>query len=165
MANLAIFESRDSWVPCWLVDSDGNDLPEDVALDGAIRCTSGVKKNAYMRFEQIMATEVASDASPLEIETAVIKAVEKKSSRGHEYVDGISLIVFVDYSGELTNLRKLAKDINNYDYEAIYLVGRVSDDFKDFVCVTLKNPADRHGPVSIKFNRKDGKADVAILDK
>src|SRR4051812_25480460 len=41
MANVAMFLSDDSWVPGYLVDSDGGDLPERVAHDGVILCTSG----------------------------------------------------------------------------------------------------------------------------
>lgn len=163
IANVAMFESGDQWVPGWLVDTNGNDLPENIAHDGIIRCVSGSRKGAFMHFEQAMATEVASDATPQEIEAAILKEANRKSSKGTEYVGGMALIIFVDYSGELSDLRKLSNSIYDSSYKTIYLIASLSGKIKDFVCVTLKNPADTHGPMSVKFDRPDGKANVARM--
>lgn len=163
MANVAMFESKDTWVPGWLVDANGNQLPEDVAHDGVIYCTSGSRKGAFMHFEQAMATEVAADASPEDIEAAILREAKRKSNRDKKYVEGTALILLVDYAGELSDLRKLAGSISESAYEAIYLIGVASEKFKDFICVTLKNPLDTLGPISIKFDRRDGKPDVARM--
>jgi hypothetical protein len=165
MANVAMFLSGDTWVPGWLVSADGKELPEDEAHDGAIRCTSGPRKGMYMHFEQAMATEVANDALPEDIEAVVLREATRKSDKGEEYVQDTALMLLVDYVGELSDLRRLAGTISKTPYKAIYLIGVISEQFKDFVCVTLKNPADTLGPIKLSFNRKDGKPDIARMHR
>jgi hypothetical protein len=165
MANVARFLSGDEWTPGYLVNTDGKELPEDVAHDGVILCTSGPRKNAMMHFEQTMATLVARDATPHDIEVAVLKEVGRKSGRGDQYVDGMALIIQVDYIGELGDLRKLAADVSSSAYKAIYLIALASEKLKDFVCVILKSPGDTPGPLSVNFNRRDGKPNIARMYK
>lgn len=138
-------------------------LPEDEAHDGGIRCTSGSRTGAFMHFEQAMATEVAANAIPDDIEGAIIHEVNRKSNRGDDYVTKTGLLLFVDYNGVLGNLRKLAVDVSGSRYKAIYLICSTSPKLKDFVCVILKSPGDTLGPISVKFNRTDGVADVSRL--
>ena len=163
MANVAMSESGDSWVPGWLVNKDGKPLPERVAHDGAIRCTSGPRKDVFMRFEQTMATEVASDASPEDIEAAILREINRKSSNDEDYVRGTALIILVDYIGQLSDLRKLAGSVSESAYRAIYLICVVSEQLKDFVCVILKSQSDTLGPISVRFGRPDGKPNVGRL--
>jgi hypothetical protein len=163
MASVATFESGDTWVPGWLVGSDGRPLPERAAHDGAIRCISGPREGAYMHFEQAMATLVAQDASPEDIESAILREAGRKSRKGVDYVSGTALIIFVDYVGRLSDLRKLSGNISESAYSAVYLIGAISEQFKDFICVTLKNPSDTLGPIGIKFNRPDGKPEVSRM--
>lgn len=165
MANVARFLSGDKWVPGYLVDSEGKELPEDVAHDGVILCTSGPRKSAVMHFEQTMATSLARHATPDNIEAAVSKEVSRKSARGNDYVEGMALIIMVDYDGELNDLRKLAANISDSAYKAIYLIASASEKFKDFICVILKSPGDTLGPLNVNFNRPDGKPDVARKNK
>jgi hypothetical protein len=163
MANVAKFLSGDTWVPGWIVDEDGKPLPENIAHDGAIRSISGKRKGKFMRFEQVMATEVAADATPNSIEDAIIREATRKSAKGDDYVGENALVILADYVGQLSDLQKLAKDVSNSKFQAIYLLCMASPDFKDFICVILKNPADTLGPISVKFNRPDGVADVDRL--
>lgn len=165
MSNVARFLSGDEWTPGYLVNADGKELPEDVAHDGVILCTSGPRKNAMMHFEQTMATLRARNATPHDIEAAVLKEVGRKSGRGDQYVEGMALIIQVDYIGELGDLRKLAADVSSSSYKAIYLIALASEKLKDFVCVILKSPGDTLGPVSVNFNRSNGKPDVARKHK
>jgi hypothetical protein len=165
MANVARFLSGDEWKPGYLVDADGKELPEDVAHDGVILCTSGPLKNVMMHFEQTMATLVARDATPYDIEAAVLKEVGRKSGRGDQYVEGMALVIQVDYIGKLGDLRRLAADVSSSAYKAIYLIALVSEKLKDFVCVILKSPGDTLGPISVNFNRTDGKPDVTRMHK
>jgi hypothetical protein len=162
-ANVAMFLSGDNWVPGFFVAADGSMLPEDEAHDGGIRCTSGPRAGTYMHFEQAMATEVAANATPDNIEDAIIHELNRKSERGDDYVGKTGLLLFVDYNGVLGDLRKLADDVSNNNYKAIYLICSTSPKLKDFVCVILKSPGDTLGPISVKFDRLDGVADVARL--
>lgn len=161
MANVARFLSGDEWTPGYLVDANAKGLPENIAHDGVILCTSGPRKNAMMHFEQTMATLVAHDATPHDIEAAVLKEVGRKSDRGAQYVEGMALVIQVDYIGELGDLRKLVADVSSSAYQAIYLIALASEKLKDFVCVILKSPGDTLGPISVNFNRTDGRPDVA----
>jgi|GEM_PF-5538803 len=108
-----------------------------------------------------MATSVARYATPHDIEAAVLKETDRKSKRGDKYVNGMTLVIMVDYNGELGDLKKLAIDISDSTYKAIYLIASASEKLKDFVCIVLKSPGDILGPLSVNFNRPDGKADVA----
>jgi hypothetical protein len=163
MANVAMFLSGDTWVPGWLVDASGKPLPEDIAHDGAIRCISGFRNGKYMHFEQAMATKVARNASPENIESAILREASRKSVKGIDYVGDTALLILVDYDGELSDLKKLSNDISETAYKAIYLIAILSEQLKDFVCVTLKNPADILGPIKLEFNRLDGKPDLARM--
>jgi hypothetical protein len=162
-ANVAAFLSGDDWTPGYLVTAEGENLPENIAHDGLILCASGSRKNTFMHFEQTMATEVARDATPNSIEAAVLKEVGRKSSRNQGYIGNTGLIILVDYSGELNDLKKLAADVSGSPYKAIYLIAQTSDDFKDFVCVILKSPGDTLGPIHLSFKRTDGKPDISRL--
>lgn len=162
-ANVAMFLSGDTWTPGFYVTEDGSLLPEDTAHDGGIRCVDGTRTGAFMHFEQAMATEVAANATSDDIEGAIIHEVNRKSARGNEYVGNTGLMLLVDYNGMLGNLRQLAHDVSGSNYKAIYLICSTSPKLKDFVCVILKSPGDTLGPISIKFNSKDGIADVARL--
>ena len=75
----------------------------------------------------------------------------------------MALIIFVDYDAKLSDLRKLSGSISVATYRAVYLIAVISQQLKDFMCVTLKNPSDKLGPVSVKFNRPDGKPDVSRM--
>lgn len=163
MANLAMFLSGDVWVPGWLVAPDEKLLPEDIAHDGAIRCISGPREGKYMHIEQVMATEVANNASPEDIESAILREAKRKSSKGEKYVGNTALVIFVDYTGKLSNLRELSSNISESTYKAVYLIANLSEKLKDFVCVILKNPGDTLGPIKLEFNRSDGKPDIARL--
>ncbi len=160
VANVAMFLSRDKWVPGYLTDVNGKELPEDVAHDGVIQCTSGPQKGSIMHFEQVMATSVARHATPEDIEAAVLFEAGRKSEHETKYIEGMTLIIMVDYAGELGDLRKLAADISGSDFEAIYLIANTSEKLKDFVCVILKSPGDILGPIDVSFNRSDGRPDV-----
>lgn len=162
-ANVAMYLSGDTWVPGYFVAADGTQLPEDEAHDGGIRCTTGTRTGDFMHFEQAMATEVAADATPDDIEGAIIREASRKSARGDDYVGNTGLMLFVDYNGVLGDLRKLANDVSGSNYQAIYLICLTSPKLKDFVCVILKSPGDTLGPISVKFDRLDGVADVARL--
>jgi hypothetical protein len=162
-ANVAMFLSGDTWTPGYFVASDETQLPEDEAHDGGIRCTDGQKAGAYMHFEQVMATEIAANATPDDIEGAIIREVNRKSQRGEKYVGKTGLIIFADYNGVLGDLRQLARDVSGSNYKAIYLICSLSPKLKDFVCVILKSPGDTLGPISVKFDRTDGVADVSRL--
>lgn len=87
-----------------------------------------------MRFEQVMVTEVAADASPSDIESAIINEVKRKSARDDSYVKGMALVVFIDYNGELKDLKQLSKDVSNSKYEAIYLISATKADLSEYVC-------------------------------
>jgi hypothetical protein len=163
LANVAMFESGDIWVPGYMLTTKGNPLPQRKAHDGAIRCVSGPESGKYMRFEQTMATKRAGDATPEDIEGAILRAANRKSENGEDYVGETALIVLSDYIGELRDLRQLAIDAAQNSYKAIYLIAPMSEKFKDFVCVVLKNPADPLKPISVKFDRRDGVADVAMM--
>jgi hypothetical protein len=162
-ANVAMYLSGYTWVPGYFVAVDGTMLPEDEAHDGGIRCTSGPKAGSFMHFEQAMATEVARNATPDDIEGAIIHEVNRKSERGDEYVANTGLLLFVDYNGVLGDLRKLAQDVSGSSYKAIYLICSTSSKLKDFVCVILKSPGDKLGSIGVKFDRPDGVADVSRL--
>lgn len=162
-ANIAMYLSGDTWVPGYFVAADGTELPEDEAHDGGIRCTSGVRAGTFMHFEQAMATEVAADATPDDVEGAIIREANRKSARGTDYVGDTGLVLFVDYNGVLGDLRKLARDVTDSNYKVIYLIGSTSPKLKDFVCIILKSPGDTLGPINVKFNRSDGVADVSRL--
>ena len=163
MANVAMYESGDLWIPGWIVDANGDQLSEDKAHDGAIQCISGRRKGAYMRFEQTMATEVSANASPSDIEGAILKEVKRKSARDDDYAKGTALVLFVDYMGRLNDLQQLARDVSYSKYQAIYLVCVAKKDLSEYVCVVLKNPSDTLGPISVKFHRADGIAEVSRL--
>jgi hypothetical protein len=163
IANVAMFESGDEWVPGWLVDTDGKSLPERTAHDGVIRCTSGPRKGAYMHFEQTMATLKDKDASPHDIESAILRVASRKANEGEDYIRGTVLIILVDYVGRLKDLRKLSGSVSESPYSAVYLIGIISEQFRDFICVTLKSPSDKIGPIAVKFNRPDGIPDVARM--
>lgn len=160
MANVARFQSGDDWTPGYLVSTEGKELPEDIAHDGVILCVSGPRRNAMMHFEQTMATSVARHATPHDLAAAVLKEARRKSGRGDQYVGGMALIVMVDYDGELSDLRGLATNVSNLAYETIFLIACVSEKLKNFVCVILKSPGDTLGPLSVNFDRSDGKPDV-----
>jgi len=162
-ANVANYLSGYTWVPGYVAGEQGRLLPEDIAHDGAIQCTDGPRKGTIMRIEQVMATMVAHDATPDDIESAVIRAVNRKSARDDDYVKGTALIVFMDYDGQLKDLRQLAKDVSHSKYKAIYLIGLTSQGFNDFVCAILKSPGDTPGTISVQFNRLDGVANVERL--
>ena len=117
-----------------------------------------------MWFEQVMATHKSRTATPDGIEEAILKEVGRKSSKGTDYgVDDMALIVFADYNGKLSDLRALSIAIQDATYKAIYLVAKISENAKDCVCVILKSPGDKLGPISVSFNRSDGKADVSRM--
>jgi hypothetical protein len=160
IANVAMFLTDDVWVPGYLIDHSGKELPEDVAHDGVIKCISGPQKGSMMHFEQALATSVAHHATPDDIEAAVLMEAGRKSEHGTNYTDGMALVVMVDYPGRLGDLRKLATDISDSNYKTIYLIANTSEKLKDFVCVILKSPGDTLGPIDVNFIRPDGKPDV-----
>lgn len=162
MANIAMYLTDETWVPGYFVAEDGTALPENVAHDGGIRCTSGNTTGSFMHFEQAMATEVAANATPDDIEGAIIHEVNRKSSRDDSYVGNTALLIFTDYTGELGNLKKLASDVSTSKYQTIYLICTTAP-LKDFVCVTLKSPGNEPRTISVKFDRPDGVANVARL--
>lgn len=161
IANVANFLSGDIWTPGALVDSAGSVLPGDIAHDGFIRCIDGTKEGQYMWFEQVMATRKSKDATPDDLERAILREANRKSSKGSEYgVDDMALIVFTDYNGKLSDLRALSGAIQNVAYTVVYLVAKISENTNDCVCVILKSPGDTLGPISVSFNHPDGRADV-----
>ena len=164
VANVANFLSGDTWAPGAIVDSDGSVLSGDIAHDGVIKCIDGRKKGQFMWFEQVLATSKDSNATPDDIEGAILRAANVKSSRGTDYgVDEMALIVFADYNGKLNDLRGLSNTVQGVAYKAIFLIAQISDSFKDCVCVIIKSPRDTLGPVRVSFNHPDGRADVARL--
>lgn len=161
VANVANFLSGDTWTVGALVNSDGSILPGDIAHDGFIRCVKGTKEGQFMWFEQVMATRKSKDATPDDIEGAILRAANNKSSKGSDYgVDEMALIVFADYNGKLSDLKALSGDIQNVTYKAVYLIAKISENTKDYVCAILKSPVDTLGPISVSFNHPDGRADV-----
>lgn len=161
VANVANFLSDDTWTPGALVDSNGTALPGNIAHDGFIKCTDGRKKGQFMWFEQVMATFKDKDATPSNIEAAILTQANRKSLKGSDYgVDEMALIIFADYNGKLSDLRALSHEIQNLAYKAIYLIAKISGRHNDCVCVILKNPGDTLGPISVRFNHPDGRADV-----
>ncbi len=160
VANMAMFLTDDVWVPGYLTDVNGKELPEDVAHDGVIQCISGPRKGSIMHFEQALTTSLAHNAMPDDIEAAILMEAGRKSERGIKYTDGMALIVMVDYPGELSDLRKLAADISDSNYKTIYLIANTSEKLKDFVCVILKSPGDTLGSIDVNFNRPDGRPDI-----
>lgn len=164
VANVANFLSGDTWAPGAIVGSDGSVLSGDIAHDGVIKCIDGRKKGQFMWFEQVMATSRDANATPDDIKGAILRVASNKSSKGADYgVDEMALIVFADYSGELSDLRGLSKTINGVAYKAIFLIAKISENFKDCVCVILKSPEDTLGPIGVSFNHPDGQADIARL--
>lgn len=89
----------------------------------------------------------------------VLKAISKKELRGKSYTDDVNLVVFVDRYGEL-DVKKIAKEIQESPFGAIYLFGLA--DPKDFLyfAATLKSPTDPLGSVMIKVDHKTGKSTV-----
>lgn len=161
IANVANFLSGNTWTPAVLVDSNGSALPGDIAHDGFIKCIDGTKKNQFMWFEQVMATSKAKDATPDNIEAAILTEANRKSSRGSDYgIDEMALIIFTDYSGELNDLKALSREMQTLAYKAVYLIAKISESTNDCVCVILKNPSDMLGPISVRFSHPNGKADV-----
>lgn len=163
VANVANFISGDIWVPGALVDSDNSLLPGDVAHDGFIKCVKGIKKDQYMWFEQVMATDKSKKASLDDIEGAILEEIRRKSSKGPSYgTEIMTLIVMVDYCGNLSDLKALSISMKNVAYKAIYLVAQTKNP-KKYMCVILKSPGDTLGPISVSFSHPDGKADVSRM--
>lgn len=157
MGHIANFLSNEKWLPGWVLNQDS------IAHDGVLICQSGERKYDGMVLEQTMATLKAKDATPTNLSLAVIRAIEKKCSKGGEqYTADSSLVVYVDYTGKIDDLRKLSKDVQKYSYEAIYVIALISPGPYEFVCITLKNPRDPLDPKRVLFD-KDGNATIEIM--
>lgn len=55
------------------------------------------------------------------------------------------------------------RDITEFEADEGHEICSLSPKLKDFVCVILKSPGDTLGPISVKFDRTDGVAEVARL--
>ncbi len=111
-------------------------------------------------YEQVFVPEVDPKEPDQTIEEGVLKAIERKADRGEAYRANTDLIVFVNRSGNIGDLRALADAAGQLGYEAVYMIAHnVKIDSVDeisYLCVILNSPTFTRGPLSVRINRKNG---------
>ena len=129
--------------------------------DGVVMRVDDPKTRGEGRaYEQVFVPDVTSKNPYKSIEEGVLGAIERKADKGESYRANTDLIVFVNRTGTIGDLRALADAAGQLGYETIYLIAHYTKkdtvDEISYLCVILSSPVYIRGPLKIKIDRKTG---------
>ena len=158
IAHVLEHEAGGKWIP-------GTD---PLGHDGVIIRIDDPKTRGEGRaYEQVFVPEFNPKAPNQTIEEGVIAAIKSKADRGEEYRASTDLIVFVNRSGSIGDLRKLADAAGKLGYEAVYMIAHNieidSVDEISYLCVILSSPLYTRGPLGVRIDRRTGTGQVERL--